>query len=423
MAETSLERILEQVEALKPAALVVDSVQTVFSSRFPSAPGSISQVREVATQLLFLAKGRGVTTFLIGHVTKDGSIAGPKSLEHIVDTVLYFEGEKRQHHRIVRAVKNRFGAVSELGVFEMTGAGLKPVANPSALFLSERQAGAPGSAVVCTIEGSRPMLVEVQALVSPTSFGTPRRMSLGIDPNRTSLLLAVLEKRVGLELLGDDVFVSVAGGLEVDEPAADLGVAAAVASSFRNRPLPAHTVLFGEVGLGGEVRGAAQAGLRVREAEQMGFTRCILPARNIPDDVLPGIRLIGVNSLEEALERLADGARPEPSVSRPPRERRECWSVTGARPPWRRQCCRQLQTAARVSEGRRRIIAASRDARMKPSASYPSLFAGTAQEASTCGSSCSAPWSSSPSAGRAGTGTPSPGCPSPVSPSAPPSPS
>ena len=215
MAETSLERILEQVEALKPAALVVDSVQTVFSSRFPSAPGSISQVREVATQLLFLAKGRGVTTFLIGHVTKDGSIAGPKSLEHIVDTVLYFEGEKRQHHRIVRAVKNRFGAVSEIGVFEMTGAGLKPVANPSALFLSERQAGTPGSAVVCTIEGTRPMLVEVQALVSPTSFGTPRRMSLGIDPNRTSLLLAVLEKRVGLELLGDDVFVSVAGGLEV----------------------------------------------------------------------------------------------------------------------------------------------------------------------------------------------------------------
>ena len=260
MAETSLERILEQVEALKPAALVVDSVQTVFSSRFPSAPGSISQVREVATQLLFLAKGRGITTFLIGHVTKDGSIAGPKSLEHIVDTVLYFEGEKRQHHRIVRAVKNRFGAVSELGVFEMTGAGLKPVANPSALFLSERQAGAPGSAVVCTIEGSRPMLVEVQALVSPTSFGTPRRMSLGIDPNRTSLLLAVLEKRVGLELLGDDVFVSVAGGLEVDEPAADLGVAAAVASSFRNRPLPAHTVLFGEVGLGGEVRGRRPGG-------------------------------------------------------------------------------------------------------------------------------------------------------------------
>ena len=306
MAETSLERILEEVESLKPRALVIDSVQTVFSSRFPSAPGSISQVREVATQLLFVAKGRGITTFLIGHVTKDGSLAGPKSLEHIVDTVLYFEGEKRQHHRIVRAVKNRFGAVSELGIFEMTGAGLQPVANPSALFLAERQAGAAGSAVVATMEGTRPMLVEVQALVSPTSFGTPRRMSLGIDPNRTNLLLAVLEKRVGLELLGDDVFVSVAGGLEVDEPAADLGVAAAVASSFRNRPLPPHTVLFGEVGLGGEVRGAGQAGLRVREAAQMGFTRCLLPARNVPDDAPPGIRLTGVHTLEEALERLAD---------------------------------------------------------------------------------------------------------------------
>jgi DNA repair protein RadA/Sms len=306
LAETSLERVLEQVEAVRPSALVVDSVQTVFSARFPSAPGSISQVREVATQLLFLAKGRGITSFLIGHVTKDGSLAGPKSLEHIVDTVLYFEGEKRQHHRIVRAVKNRFGAVSELGVFEMTGAGLKPVPNPSALFLSERQAGSPGSAVVSTIEGSRPMLVEVQALVSPTSFGTPRRTSLGIDPNRTSLLLAVLEKRVGLELLGDDVFVSVAGGLEVDEPAADLGVAAAVASSFRNRPLPAHTALFGEVGLGGEVRGAGQASLRVREAAQMGFTRVILPARNAPDDPPQGVRIVGVSTLEEALERLAD---------------------------------------------------------------------------------------------------------------------
>jgi DNA repair protein RadA/Sms len=306
LAETSLERVLEQVEALRPSALVVDSVQTVFSARFPSAPGSISQVREVATQLLFLAKGRGITSFLIGHVTKDGSLAGPKSLEHIVDTVLYFEGEKRQHHRIVRAVKNRFGAVSELGVFEMTGAGLKPVPNPSALFLSERQAGSPGSAVVATIEGSRPMLVEVQALVSPTSFGTPRRTSLGIDPNRTSLLLAVLEKRVGLELLGDDVFVSVAGGLEVDEPAADLGVAAAVASSFRNRPLPAHTALFGEVGLGGEVRGAGQASLRVREAAQMGFTRVVLPARNVPDAPPPGVRIVGVSTLEEALERLAE---------------------------------------------------------------------------------------------------------------------
>ncbi len=303
MAETCLERILEQVEAIRPAALVVDSVQTVFSTKFPSAPGSISQVREVATQLLFLAKGRGVTTFLIGHVTKDGSLAGPKSLEHIVDTVLYFEGERHQHHRIVRAVKNRFGAISELGVFEMTGAGLTPVPNPSALFLSERPMGSPGSAVVATIEGSRPMLVEVQALVSPTSFGTPRRMSVGVDPNRTTLLIAVLEKRVGVALLGDDVFVSVAGGLEVAEPAADLGVAAAVASSFRNRPVPARTVLFGEVGLAGEIRGTAQSALRIKEAAQMGFTRCILPARNVPAEH-DGMELVGVNTLEEALERL-----------------------------------------------------------------------------------------------------------------------
>jgi DNA repair protein RadA/Sms len=306
MAETSLERILEQVDQLKPAALVVDSVQTVYSARFPSAPGSISQVREVATQLLMMAKGRGITTFLIGHVTKDGSLAGPKSLEHIVDTVLYFEGEKHQHHRIVRAVKNRFGAISELGVFEMTGTGLQPVPNPSALFLSERLAGSPGSAVVATVEGSRPMLVEIQALVSPTSFGTPRRMAIGLDANRTTLLMAVLEKRVGLQLLGDDVFVSVAGGLEVSEPAADLGVAAAVASSFRNRPLPARTVVFGEVGLGGEVRGTGQAALRIREAAQMGFTRCIMPARNVPENV-EGIQLVGVTTLEEALERLEAG--------------------------------------------------------------------------------------------------------------------
>ncbi|HLA79802.1 MAG TPA: DNA repair protein RadA [Vicinamibacteria bacterium] len=305
MGETSLTRILEEVETLKPAALVVDSVQTIYSPRFPSAPGSISQVREVATQLLFVAKGRGVTTFLIGHVTKDGNLAGPKSLEHIVDTVLYFEGEKHQHHRIVRAVKNRFGAISEMGVFEMTGSGLKPVANPSALFLSERLAGSPGSAVVATIEGSRPMLVEVQALVSPTSFGNPRRTSLGIDPNRTNLLVAVLEKRLGLGLPTEDVFVSVAGGLEVDEPAADLGVAAAIASSFRNRPLPADTVVFGEIGLGGEVRGAGQTGLRLREASQMGFKRCVLPARNVVPDA-EGIQQIGVETLEEALERLME---------------------------------------------------------------------------------------------------------------------
>jgi DNA repair protein RadA/Sms len=305
MGETALERILGEVERLKPAVLVVDSVQTMYSSRFSSAPGSISQVREVAGQLLQLAKGQGVTTFLIGHVTKDGSLAGPKSLEHIVDAVLYFEGERRQQHRIVRAVKNRFGAVSELGVFEMTGEGLRGVASPSALFLAERPEGSPGSAVVATMEGSRPVLVEVQALVSPTSFGTPRRMSIGIDPNRTSLLLAVLEKRMGLEMQADDVFVSVAGGLAVTEPAADLGVAAALASSFRNRPLPPGLVVFGEVGLAGEVRGVGQIGLRLREAAQMGFTRCIVPERTLDGAVLSeGLQVIGVRSLDQALEHL-----------------------------------------------------------------------------------------------------------------------
>jgi DNA repair protein RadA/Sms len=305
MGETSLEHILDQVDELKPRSLVIDSIQTIYSSKFTSAPGTISQVREVATQLLFLAKQRGITIFLIGHITKDGSLAGPKSLEHIVDTVLYFEGERQQHHRIVRAVKNRFGAISELGVFEMTGSGLKAVPNPSALFLAERPEGSPGSAVVATMEGSRPMLVEIQALVSPTSFGNARRMSLGIDANRTLLLLAVLEKRVGLQLASDDVFVSVAGGLRVDEPAADLGVAAAVASSFRNRPIPARTAIFGEVGLAGEVRGAGQAALRVREAAQMGFERCVLPARNIPADPVSGIELVGVDTLEDALRSLS----------------------------------------------------------------------------------------------------------------------
>jgi DNA repair protein RadA/Sms len=305
MGETSLERILGEVDRLKPSLLVVDSVQTVYSARFQSAPGSISQVREVATQVLQVAKGQGITTFLIGHVTKDGSLAGPKSLEHIVDAVLYFEGERRQQHRIVRAVKNRFGAISELGVFEMTGEGLRGVASPSALFLAERPQGSPGSAVVATVEGSRPVLVEVQALVSATSFGTPRRMCIGIDANRTNLLLAVLEKRVGLELASDDVFVSVAGGLDVSEPAADLGVAAAVASSFRNRPLPERTVVFGEVGLAGEVRGVGQIGLRLREAAQMGFTHCVVPERMVGEGTaVDGLRVTGVRTLDEALEHL-----------------------------------------------------------------------------------------------------------------------
>lgn len=307
LAETCLERILEEIARLKPAFLIVDSIQTVFSLKFQSAPGSIGQVRESATQLLFAAKGQNIPTFLVGHVTKDGNIAGPKALEHIVDTVLYFEGERHHAHRVVRAVKNRFGAVSELGVFEMTGAGLRAVPNPSALFLAERPANAPGSAVLCCVEGSRPLLVEVQALVSGTSYGNARRMASGIDQNRLSLLLAVLEKRAALNLVGEDVFVNIAGGMTVDEPAADLAIIAAVASSVRNRPIKAGTAVFGEVGLAGEIRGTTQAALRVREAAQMGFTRCVLPPGSCsPVDLPAGLELVEVRTVGEALDALMD---------------------------------------------------------------------------------------------------------------------
>src|SRR6186997_1789521 len=266
LAETCIERILEEIARLSPSLVVIDSVQTVWSNRFQSAPGSVGQVREAATQFLFAAKGQNVPTVLVGHVTKDGSLAGPKVLEHVVDTVLYFEGERHHSHRIVRAVKNRFGAISKLGVFEMTGTGLKGVPNPSALFLAERPQNVAGSAVLCCMEGSRPLLVEVQALVSTSSYGNAKRMASGIDQNRLSLLLAVLEKRAGLNLLGEDVFINVAGGMTIDEPAADLAVVAAVASSLRNRPVRQGTAVFGEVGLAGEVRGAPQAALRLREA-------------------------------------------------------------------------------------------------------------------------------------------------------------
>jgi DNA repair protein RadA/Sms len=307
LAETCLERVLDEIVRLTPALVIVDSVQTIFSLKFQSAPGSIGQVREAATQLLFAAKGRNVPTFLVGHVTKDGSLAGPKALEHVVDTVLYFEGERHHSHRVVRAVKNRFGAISELGVFEMTAAGLKAVANPSAMFLAERSSNASGSAVLCSVEGSRPILVEVQALVTSSNYGTARRMASGLDQQRLSLLLAVLEKRAGLSLAGDDVFVNIAGGMTIDEPACDLGVLAAIASSVRNRVIPSTTAVFGEVGLAGEIRGVAQAALRVREATQMGFQRCIMPEANIdPNDrsAAEGCELVGVRTVGQALDAL-----------------------------------------------------------------------------------------------------------------------
>jgi DNA repair protein RadA/Sms len=307
LAETCLERILEEIARIKPALVIVDSVQTVFSLKFQSAPGSIGQVREAATQLLFTAKGQNVPTFLVGHVTKDGSLAGPKALEHVVDSVLYFEGERHHSHRVVRAVKNRFGAVSELGVFEMTSTGLRPVPNPSKLFLAERPSNASGSAVLCSVEGSRPILVEVQALVSSSNYGSARRMASGIDQQRLSLLLAVLEKRAGLNLMGEDVFVNIAGGMTIDEPASDLGIVAAIASSVRNRVISSTTAMFGEVGLAGEVRGITQATLRVREAAQMGFTRCIMPEANIdPSDraFAKECELVGVRTVGEALDEL-----------------------------------------------------------------------------------------------------------------------
>jgi DNA repair protein RadA/Sms len=308
LSETCIERILEEVARLSPSLVVVDSVQTVWSNKFQSAPGSIGQVREAATQFLFAAKNQNVPTVLVGHVTKDGSLAGPKVLEHVVDTVLYFEGERHHSHRVVRAVKNRFGAVSELGVFEMTGTGLRPVPNPSKLFLSERASGKPGSAVVCCIEGSRPILVEVQALVSTSTYGNPRRMAIGIDQNRLALLLAVLEKRAGLSLAGDDVYVNIAGGMTIDEPAADLSVVAAVASSVRNRGLAESTAVFGEVGLSGEIRGIPQAALRIKEAAQMGFSRVVLPAGNLdPTDNTQSegrCELVGVRTVGEALDQL-----------------------------------------------------------------------------------------------------------------------
>ena len=305
LAETCVERVLEEVTRLSPGLVIIDSIQTMFSSKLESAPGTIGQVREAATQLLFAAKGRNVPVLLVGHVTKDGGLAGPKVLEHVVDTVLYFEGDRHHAHRVVRAVKNRFGAVSELGVFRMTATGLEAVPNPSELFLAERKADVPGSAVLCSVEGSRPILVEVQALVGTGAYGNAQRVTSGVERQRLSLLLTVLEKRVGLQLTGEDVFLNVPGGILVNEPAADLAVVVAVASSMRNQPVVPGAAVFGEVGLAGEVRGVTQAGLRVREAAQMGFTRCVMPSGNQAQDVMvPGCELRGVSTVAEALEEL-----------------------------------------------------------------------------------------------------------------------
>ncbi|HYE73045.1 MAG TPA: DNA repair protein RadA [Blastocatellia bacterium] len=305
LAETNLERIFDEINRLQPKAIVVDSVQTVYSEKIESAPGSVSQVRDAAGQFLLLAKNLTVPVFLIGHITKEGMIAGPKALEHIVDTVLYFEGERYHNHRILRAAKNRFGAANEIGIFEMTGQGLIGVPNPSELFLNERPIGVAGSAVIAAMEGTRPLLVEIQALVSQSKYGTGRRTTQGVEINRVALIVAMLEKRVGFHLSSDDIFVNLVGGMTLDEPATDLGIVAAVASSFRNIPINEHTIVFGEVGLAGEVRATSQAAVRVREAARMGFRRIVMPQNNVsglePDD---RVEIIGVRSVVEALDAL-----------------------------------------------------------------------------------------------------------------------
>ena len=305
VSEVEVESILGMVESSKPEVLVIDSIQTMYNGELTSAPGSVSQVRESTVRLMMMAKKTGIPTFLVGHVTKDGSIAGPKLLEHMVDTVLYFEGDRNHIFRILRAVKNRFGSTNEIGVFEMKARGLEEVANPSAVFLSERPAGAAGSVVTASMEGTRPILVELQALASATNFGTPRRTILGLDANRVALLAAVMEKKLGMHLMGYDIFMNVAGGVKVVEPAVDLAIVAAVASSFLDKPLPEGTMVLGEVGLTGEVRAIGQLDTRISESRKMGFTRCLFPASNLKRlRAIKGIEIMGVKTVAEAVENL-----------------------------------------------------------------------------------------------------------------------
>jgi DNA repair protein RadA/Sms len=307
-AETDLSLVDDAIDEVKPRALIVDSIQTVFLPGLESAPGSVTQVRECAARLMTIAKGRGLPTFIVGHVTKDGSIAGPRVLEHLVDTVLYFEGDAHQGCRVLRAVKNRFGSTNEIGVFRMGSAGLEEVLNPSGLFLAERPHDAPGSVIVSSLEGTRPVLLELQALVTRASFGTVRRTVLGADYNRVCLLLAVLEKRAGVPVGFQDVFVNVAGGARVSEPAADLGIVLAAASSFMDRPVPADLLVVGEVGLTGEVRAVAALDARLREAATLGFRRALVPAGNTGDAMGLAIEVTRVGAIHEALRHVFDEA-------------------------------------------------------------------------------------------------------------------
>ena len=301
--ETILEEILEGIRKVRPEFVVIDSIQTMFSEELTAAAGSVSQVREVTAQMMRIAKEENIAIFIVGHVTKEGVVAGPRTLEHMVDTVLYFEGEREAAYRILRGVKNRFGSTNEIGVFEMCADGLAEVENPSKMMLNGRPVDASGSVVVCSLEGTRPILIEIQALISPTSFQMPRRTAVGIDYNRVNLLMAVLEKRVGLQLGGCDAYVNLAGGMRLGEPAIDLGIILAIASSYKNMSLPEDTIIFGEVGLVGEVRRVSQGDQRIKEAEKLGFKTCILPKANVDSlKIRTNMRLLGVANVREALD-------------------------------------------------------------------------------------------------------------------------
>lgn len=305
LCETNLERISQVIERQKPSVVIIDSIQTMYNEEVSSAPGSVSQVRESTGRLMQIAKGMGVTVFIVGHVTKEGVVAGPRVLEHMVDTVLYFEGDRHAAYRILRGVKNRFGSTNEIGVFEMCEEGLREVENPSEFMLNGKPKGASGSVVACSMEGTRPVLLEVQALVCHSNFGIPRRTAAGTDLNRVNLLMAVLEKRAGLSLSNCDAYVNIAGGIRMSEPAIDLGIVMALASSFRDRPIDEKTICFGEVGLSGEVRAVNMAQQRVSEARKLGFTACILPkvcVSGLTDT--KGIKIIGVENIQEAINRM-----------------------------------------------------------------------------------------------------------------------
>lgn len=305
LCETNLDAIEGAITKVMPKVVVIDSIQTMYLEDVASGAGSVSQVREVTGRLMRIAKQLNVAIFIVGHVTKEGTVAGPRTLEHMVDTVLYFEGEKNAIYRVLRGVKNRFGSTNEIGVFEMKDNGLFEVENPSQVMLNGRPLDASGSVVVCSMEGTRPILIEIQALVCQSNFNLPRRTSVGIDYNRVNLLMAVLEKRAGLMLAGNDAYVNLAGGMRLSEPAIDLGIIVALVSSFKNVPVDAHTIIFGEVGLAGEVRGVSMAAQRVKEAAKMGFTTCILPKINCEGmEEVKGMKLVGVQNISEVLSLL-----------------------------------------------------------------------------------------------------------------------